>query len=149
MVINRSSEAAVAAESGSRSLEPGLRWSSSTGGPLALPHSDQATRRPSARVRTWSPIGVVAGVDIIFFLLHRLVSAPLRRVKPRWIRKKPPSIYSQPIRHPLPVVRDLGSRGRGRQTGDDDVESLLEFLIVVYGVRFGQGLSERGEGLPF
>src|SRR5262249_39804500 len=73
MVSKRSSEAAVAAESGSRSLEPGVRWSSSTGGPSALPHSDQATRRPSARVRMWSPIGVVAGVDVIFFTLHPLV----------------------------------------------------------------------------
>src|SRR5262249_41294936 len=74
--------------SGSRSLEPGLRWSSSTGGPVALPHSDQAMRRPSARVSRWSPSGVVAGIAIIFFPLHLRVSAPLRRVKARRIMDK-------------------------------------------------------------
>ena len=60
-MIKCTSEAEVVAESGSSNLEPGLRWSRRTGEPLALPHSDQATRRPSERVRKWSPNGCGSG----------------------------------------------------------------------------------------
>jgi len=38
----------------------------------------------------WSRIGVVAGVDIIFVSFLYWLSAPLQRVMPRWIMKKPP-----------------------------------------------------------